>query len=113
MTPPNTDINQGTNNTRTQIQTKEATSPPPSPSRNVPETLSVQNIHASKSGRVAIPLPALFGALQAINLNFRFTGAPGTGKTTVAQRVGRMFKQLSVVHSDDVVSCSPSDFTTG
>lgn len=50
---------------------------------------------------------------QAINMNFRFTGAPGTGKTTVARRVGRMFKQLKVIHSDDVVSCSPSDLTTG
>ncbi|CAB1107617.1 unnamed protein product [Ectocarpus sp. CCAP 1310/34] len=50
---------------------------------------------------------------EAINLSFYFTGVPGTGKTTVAQRVGRMFKQVSVIHSDDVVSCPPSDFTTG
>lgn len=46
-------------------------------------------------------------------MNFRFTGSPGTGKTTVAQRVGRMFKQLKVIDFDEVVSCSPSDLTTG
>lgn len=46
-------------------------------------------------------------------MNFRFTGAPGTGKTTVARRVGRMFKQLGAIHSDEVVSCSPSDLITG
>ena len=46
-------------------------------------------------------------------MNFRFTGAPGTGKTTVAHRAGRMFKRLGAIHSDEVVSCSPSDFSTG
>ncbi|CAN0163486.1 unnamed protein product, partial [Ectocarpus sp. 4 AP-2014] len=61
-------------------------------------------VHAQRLGR---------DPREAVNLNFRFTGAPGTGKTTVAKRAGRMFKQLSVIHSDDVVSCSPSDFTTG
>eukprot|EP00903_Cladosiphon_okamuranus_P022101 g20323.t1 len=50
---------------------------------------------------------------EVINMNFRFTGASGTGKTTVAGRVGRMFKQLGANHSDEVLSRSPSDFVTG
>ncbi|CAM9651536.1 unnamed protein product, partial [Hapterophycus canaliculatus] len=61
-------------------------------------------VHAERLGR---------DPRKAINMNFRFTGAPGTGKTTVARRVGRMFKQLKAIHSDEVVSCSPSDLTTG
>eukprot|EP00899_Mesostigma_viride_P014092 jgi/Mesvir1/22684/Mv14107-RA.1 len=51
--------------------------------------------------------------LQLVSLNFRFCGPPGTGKTTVARRMGRMFCQLGVLHSEDVVQCSPSDFLTG
>ncbi|CAN0309256.1 unnamed protein product, partial [Discosporangium mesarthrocarpum] len=50
---------------------------------------------------------------EMLNLNFRFTGSPGTGKTTVAQRMGRMFKNLGVLHSEWIISCSPSDFLTG
>ncbi|CAM9784239.1 unnamed protein product, partial [Choristocarpus tenellus] len=50
---------------------------------------------------------------EMLSLNFRFTGSPGTGKTTVAQRMGKMFKELGVLQSEGVVSCSPSDFVTG
>jgi hypothetical protein len=45
--------------------------------------------------------------------NSRLTAATGTGKTTVAQRMGRMFKQLGVLHSDEVICCAPADFSPG
>lgn len=47
--------------------------------------------------------------LQKLSLNFRFVGAPGTGKTTVASRMGRMFRALGVLPSADVVMASGTD----
>ena len=70
--------------------------------------------------------PVVSGKLE---LNFLFVGAPGmtpltqpllyssncigTGKTTVANRMGQMFKSLHVLPSADVVVRSASDFSTG
>ncbi|KAG1675261.1 hypothetical protein FOA52_016292 [Chlamydomonas sp. UWO 241] len=51
--------------------------------------------------------------LQAMELNFRFVGSPGTGKTTIAKRVGMMFKELGLLSSSNVVQCTASDVTTG
>ncbi|KAL6759019.1 P-loop containing nucleoside triphosphate hydrolase protein [Haematococcus lacustris] len=51
--------------------------------------------------------------LDSFELNFRFVGAPGTGKTTVARRVGMLFKSLGLLSTDEVTSCSASDFMTG
>lgn len=39
--------------------------------------------------------------------------AAGTGKTTVARRVGRLFQQLGLLASDEVVEVSAGDFVTG
>ena len=47
--------------------------------------------------------------LKNLKLNFRFVGSPGTGKTTVARRMGKIFCHLGVLAREDVVECSASD----
>jgi ATP-dependent 26S proteasome regulatory subunit len=37
----------------------------------------------------------------------------GTGKTTIARRVGRLFQQLGLLASGEVVEVSAGDFVTG
>lgn len=44
--------------------------------------------------------------LCGLEFNFRFVGSPGTGKTTVARRMGLMFHLLGVLASDQVVCVS-------
>ncbi|KAG2452041.1 hypothetical protein HYH02_003079 [Chlamydomonas schloesseri] len=51
--------------------------------------------------------------LASFELNFRFVGSPGTGKTTVARRVGLLFESLGLLASSEVVCCSANDFVTG
>lgn len=51
--------------------------------------------------------------LASISLNFRFVGAPGTGKTTVARRLGRMLKDLGALSSDEVVEVNGNDLIAG
>jgi hypothetical protein len=52
--------------------------------------------------------------LKLMDLNFLFVGNPGTGKTTVARRMGKLFESLGLLSDGgNVVSCTASDFVTG
>ncbi|GBG64793.1 hypothetical protein CBR_g46749 [Chara braunii] len=48
--------------------------------------------------------------LQQIPMNFCFVGPPGTGKTTVARRMGKFMRGLGVLGSDEVVETSGASF---
>jgi len=54
-----------------------------------------------------LPVPA------DASLHMIFSGNPGTGKTTVARRVGKMLQRLGILGTDSVVECSASDLVTG
>ncbi|KAB2569195.1 Protein CbbX [Lasiodiplodia theobromae] len=44
-----------------------------------------------------------------VSTRFVFKGGPGTGKTTAANTIGRMFHALGLLATPDVISCSPAD----
>eukprot|EP01038_Epipyxis_sp_PR26KG_P006414 gene6414-8831_t len=45
--------------------------------------------------------------------NYVFSGSPGTGKTTVARLMGKIFSTLRLIPSDELVEISASDLVTG
>jgi len=46
---------------------------------------------------------------EVVPTNFVFKGPPGTGKTTTARKVGRVFMDMGFLSSDEVVECSVTD----
>jgi SpoVK/Ycf46/Vps4 family AAA+-type ATPase len=51
--------------------------------------------------------------MDDLSMTFCFQGAPGTGKTTVARRMGMLFEAIGALPSAEVVQCSASDLVTG
>ncbi|KAG1673297.1 hypothetical protein FOA52_002577 [Chlamydomonas sp. UWO 241] len=51
--------------------------------------------------------------LSTMELNFRFVGVPGTGKTTSAGLMGEMFFDLNLLGSPKVHKCSVTDLVAG
>ena len=50
-----------------------------------------------------------FGDAELTNVHIQLTGNPGTGKTTVANKLGEIFKAIGLLNSDKVVAKEPKD----
>lgn len=46
---------------------------------------------------------------ESVPFNFLFRGPPGTGKTSIARRMGKVFYDAGFLGSAEVVECSTSD----
>jgi stage V sporulation protein K len=49
------------------------------------------------------------GENSMLNMHMVFKGNPGTGKTTVARLIGRIFHYAGILHSDNFIECSRPD----
>lgn len=47
--------------------------------------------------------------IEVVPTNFRFSGPPGTGKTTTARKIGRIYYQMGLLASDEVIESSASN----
>lgn len=53
------------------------------------------------------------GKKNDVNLHCVFLGSPGTGKTTVAKMMARIFKGLGILPKDDVIEVTDKDLVAG
>ncbi|KAI9667845.1 MAG: hypothetical protein M1821_000664 [Bathelium mastoideum] len=71
--------------------------------------LTVRNLRAMKEageGKVKIPCK---DPKEVIPFSFLFSGAPGTGKTTTAKRIGELFYDMGFLDTRQVMECSAAD----
>lgn len=67
--------------------------------RNLIDYVELSNYRSKLTGMATAPL----------NLHFVFTGNPGTGKTTVAEELGTIFKAMGILKKGHVVEAKKSD----
>jgi SpoVK/Ycf46/Vps4 family AAA+-type ATPase len=63
--------------------------------------------------KAKLTLAKKIGGKAPVDTTFLFVGSPGTGKTTMARRMGRVFEELGILASAEVHETSASEFTTG
>ena len=51
--------------------------------------------------------------VSSVSYHLVFTGRPGTGKTTVARLVAKIYKELGIVSKGEIVECSAKDLVAG
>ncbi len=51
--------------------------------------------------------------VSSVSYHLVFTGRPGTGKTTVARLIARIYKDLGIISKEELVECSAKDLVAG